>query len=106
MALCALKLSIDLNGLHEMLSPLSYTSDRFPEFRDSLLSLLNSGEELFAIDDEIRTAPSTGHFVVRFKPSDSLLDLISTFRASHPDCLVFKHDKPPAGNSAQAHSTV
>lgn len=101
MALCDLRLSIDTNGLHEVLSSLSDISDRFPEFRDGLLGLLNSGEELFAIDDEIRTAPRTGDIVVGFKPADSLLDLISTFRASHPDCLVFKHNNPPAGNSAR-----
>ena len=101
MALCDLRLSIDLNGLHEMLSSLFSLSERFPEFRERLLGLLNSGEELFAIDDEIRTAPRAGDIVVGFKPADSLLDLISTFRASHPDCLVFEHGKPPACSSAQ-----
>nr|WP_313597361.1 hypothetical protein [Brucella intermedia] len=100
MALCDLKLSIDMIGLHEMLSSLSDISDRFPEFRDSLLGLLNSGEELFAIDDQDRTAPRAGDLVVGFKPTDSLLNLISAFRASHPDFLIFKHDKPPSGNSA------
>ena len=101
MALCDLKLSIDMIGLHEMLSSLSDISDRFPEFRDSLLGLLNSGEKLFAIDDQFRTATRTGDLVVCFKPTDGLLDLISAFRASHPDSLIFKHHKPPSGNSAQ-----
>lgn len=102
MALRYLRLSVDTNGLREMLSVLSDVSNRISEFGCGLLGLLNSGEELFAIDDEIRTAPRTGGIVVGFKPADSLLDLISTFRASHPDCLVFKHDKPPADNSAQS----
>ncbi|WP_036586394.1 hypothetical protein [Brucella anthropi] len=102
MATCDLKISLNGDSLSEMLSALTEAANRFPEFGDSLLSFLNSGEELFTVDDDIRPAPTAGEFVVSFKPSDGLLDLISTFRASHPDCLVFKHDKPPADNSAQS----
>ncbi len=94
-AVSKLSLRMDTHSAQKMLSSLSSISDGFPEFRDGLLGLLNSGEELFAIDDEIRTAPRASDIVVGFKPTDSLLDLISTFRASHPDCLIFKHFPHP-----------
>jgi len=88
-------LCLDVHSFRQTLSALSALSERLPEFRERLLGLLNSGEELVAIDDEIRTAPRASDLVVGFKPSDGLLDLISAFRASHPDCLVFKHFPHP-----------
>ncbi|NYD82078.1 hypothetical protein HD884_002141 [Ochrobactrum intermedium] len=101
MELCYLRLSVDTNGLREMLSALSDVSNRIPEFGGGLLGLLNSGEELFFIDDEVRTAPGTGDLVVGFKPSDSLLNMVAAFRATNADLLIFKHDKPPADYSAR-----
>ena len=95
MAACNLKLSIDGDGFARMLSSLTEIANRFPEFRDGILSLLNSGDELFIIDRDIRTASGTGELVVGFKPSDSLLGLMSAFRARNPDFVIFKHDEPP-----------
>ena len=103
MATCDLKISLNGDSLSIMLSTLSEAANRFPEFGDRLLSFLNSGEELFTVDDDIRPAPGAGELLVSFKPSDGLLGLVSAFRASNPDFLIFKHDEPPAGNSAQAH---
>lgn len=91
MATCELKISSDISSLSAMLSSLSDAADRLPEFRDGLLGLLNSGEQLFAIDDDVRTTSSTGELVVCFKPTDSLLCLVSAFRARNPDLLIFKH---------------
>ena len=82
MARCDLQISVDTNGLNRMLSSLSDVADRFPEFRDGLLGLFDTGEPLFAIDDDVRAAAATGEFVVRFKPTDSLLGLMSAFKAS------------------------
>lgn len=103
MTTCDLKISLNGDSLSEILSALTEAANRFPEFGDRLLSFLNTGEELFTVDDDIRPASSAGELIVSFKPSDSLLGLMSAFRASNPDFLIFKHDEPPAGNSAQAH---
>lgn len=103
MATCDLKISLNVDSLSEMLSALTDAANRFPEFGDSLLRFLNSGEKPFTVNDDIRPATGAGELVVSFKPSDGLLGLVTAFRASHSDFLIFKHDEPPAGNSAQAH---
>lgn len=103
MATCNLKISLNVDSLSVMLSTLTEAANRFPEFGDSLLRFLNSGEEPFTVNDDIRPATGAGELVVSFKPSDSLLGLMSAFRARNPDFVIFKHDEPPAGNSAQAH---
>lgn len=92
MAVCDLTVSADFAELSGMLAFLSEASDRSPEFRNSLLGLLNSGEQLFAIDNDVRTVPGTGELIIAFKPSDSLLGLLSAFRASNPDILIFEHE--------------
>lgn len=86
-----LLLRLDKSSASQTLSVFSDVSDRPPEFGGRLLGLLNSGEELFFINDEVRTAPGTGDLVAGFKPSDSRLNLVSAFGASHPDSLIVKH---------------
>ena len=103
MATCHLKISLNGDSLSVMLSSLTEAANRFPEFGDRLLSFLNSGEELFTLDNDIMPAPVTDELVVSFKPSDGLLCLVTAFRARNPDFLFFKHDEPPAGISSQAH---
>jgi len=86
-----------------MLSPLTEAANKFREFGDRLLNFLNSSEKLFTVDDDIRPASGAAELVVSFKPSDGLLGLVSAFRASNPDFLIFEHDEPLLGNSAMRH---
>lgn len=94
-AVSILILRLDLGSASQTLSVLSDVCDRLPEFSGGLLGLLNSGEKLFFIDDEVRTAPGTGDIVAGFKPSDSRLNLVSAFMASHPNSLIVKHFPHP-----------
>ncbi|MDR6432014.1 hypothetical protein [Brucella pseudogrignonensis] len=88
MASCDLKLSLNGDSLSVMLSMLTEVANRFPEFGSRLLSLLNSGDELFIIDNDNGATTVTGELVVSFKPSDSLFGLVATFSASNPDILI------------------
>lgn len=87
-----LTFKFDGEGSGRLLTALSELAERFPEFGDSLLGLIDSGDELFCLDSDSRSAPRAGEIVVRLNPSDRLAALMSAFRAGDFDLLAFEHD--------------
>ena len=84
-----LAMCLDAGCAHELLSALSDVAERFPELRDGVVDLLETGEELFLLHSDVAAAATTGEIVVRLDPSDRLLSLVSAFRARQPQCLLF-----------------
>lgn len=92
-----LAMRLDAGRAHELLSALSDAAERFPELRDGVVDLLETGEQLFLLHTDGASAATTGEIVVRLDPSDSLLGLVSAFRARQPQCLLFEHLLPQIG---------
>lgn len=88
---------LDAGYTHELLSALSDAAERFTELRDGVVDLLETGEQLFLLHADGASAATTGEIVVRLDPSDSLLGLVSAFRARQPQCLLFEHLLPQIG---------
>lgn len=91
------------------LTSLTEAADRFPEFGNALLGLLETGEEPFPVKDDARRATATGEFVVSLDPSDGLLRCLAAFRAGNPNFRLIEHrispvaqkDKTTTGEAAQ-----
>lgn len=84
-------LSVDTSALDAWLTALTEAPETFPEFGQSIVGFLESGEEAFGIHGDSFPAAAAGHLVVRLKPSDGLVGLVTTFRARHPDFGFFEH---------------
>nr|CAD7058688.1 hypothetical protein RP007_05866 [Rhizobium sp. P007] len=92
-----LAMFLDAGCAHELLSALPDAAERFPELRDGVVDLLETGEQLFLLQADGAAAATTGEIVVRLDPSDRLLSLVSAFRARQPQCLLFEHLLPQIG---------
>lgn len=91
MARNTLTLSLDTSASEASLVSLSELAERFPEFRDGILRLLEAGEQIFLVDADNRSAMTAGKFVMRLYPSDGLLSLLAALRARQPELLLFEH---------------
>lgn len=92
-----LAMRVDVGSTPELLSALSDAAERFSQFRDGVIDLLEAGEQLFLLHADGAAATTTGEIVVRLDPSDGLLGLVSTFRTRQPQCLLFEHLLPQIG---------
>ncbi|MER9170901.1 hypothetical protein NKI12_26820 [Mesorhizobium australicum] len=77
-----------------LLSSLAKAAEGFPEFGNALVDFIESGDELFLLKPNRRSASGTNHLVVRLDPSDSLVGLVATFRARNPDFGLLEHFHP------------
>ncbi|WP_156379925.1 MULTISPECIES: hypothetical protein [unclassified Rhizobium] len=95
MATANLVLSFDTLRGRRILSALAELSERFPQFGERFLSLIDSGDELFRLDFDRCAASLADKALVRLYPSDALSRLMTAFGAGDVDQFVFKHVESP-----------
>ncbi len=94
---------------------LSALAERFPEFGEGLLGLVEAGEEIFEIDLDPRAASGADKMTLRLKPGNAVLALFAATGAGDLNDLLATetgHDAPPAevasintpAAAAQAHT--
>ncbi|MCD7109695.1 hypothetical protein LRX75_11670 [Rhizobium sp. DKSPLA3] len=101
----SISLLFDTAASQDLLSALSDLAERFPHFRDGLLGLIDSGDELFRLDIDGRAAPFAGELIVRLYPGDALARLVVALRAGDSDLFGLKHGEAPVA-SIQTNTTV
>jgi hypothetical protein len=71
------------------------------EFRDAFVRLVESGKQLFTLQNDLDAAPGTHVTVIRANPSDGFLRLLAAARAGNFDALIveqiFGHDCSSVG---------
>jgi hypothetical protein len=90
-----LKIRCDTSRSVRALAALSNAAELFPEIRQALVSLLDSGEQLIRIDGDGLSATGADELLVSFHPSDALLGLLSAAGAGDVDFSVFEHATSP-----------
>ncbi len=78
---------------------LSALAERFPEFGEGLLGLVEAGEEIFEIDLDPRAASGADKMTLRLKPGNAVLALFAATGAGDLNALLATetgHDAPPA----------
>lgn len=100
------KITLDGTKIQQMLSALSNLADRLPEFRDGLLRLIDSGEEIFRVDGYGFTAAITSELLVRLNPSEALLGPMSTTGAGDCDLLFLEQRTSPIVEFTENNTTL
>lgn len=87
--------SFDASGFERNLALLAEAAQRFPEIRDGLVRLFETGDQFVRLDTNALAASTTNHLVVRLNPSDGLGVLVAAARARNSDFCTLEHAQPP-----------
>ncbi|TGR32987.1 MULTISPECIES: hypothetical protein [unclassified Mesorhizobium] len=93
-----LKISFDGASASDLPSSLSEAAECFLEFGYALVDFLESGKEFFLLKHDRGSASGTNEIVVRLDPSDSLVGLVTAFRARNTDFGFLEHFHLPSSD--------
>lgn len=93
--------SLDAKPLRAAIAELSFLAERSEQVREALGRLIESGEQLFSLQNDLGAAPVAGVTVICANPSDRLRRFLAAARAGDVDALLVKnvlsHDSSSVG---------